>query len=481
MAVPRWAPLVPLLAVVALLLVPPPRGEQGTGTVADAASAVLVAFCVVRLVRDRDRARARPLSRTAAVVLGLPVLGVCAAAVASNDPASSLPGVARYLQVFVLVPAAVVLLVRDRRDFALVAWAVIGLALVQGAVGVVQYLTGTGASYQGEDVRAVGTFGATDVLGMAAVVAFGLVAAVGMALGTAGRARAVAVCCAGLLAVPLVVSFSRGAWIATVVACGVLLALSGLRRAVWAGLAAGAVGVVLVAGLGVGSRMVEERVASISQVTAAPDQSVTDRYTMWAAAASMWRAEPLTGVGLKGFPQYRDGHASLALSSGSDTAGAGSGFQRQPLLSPHNMYLLLLGEQGLLGLATVAGSWLALLACGLRRLWGLRGLRRLPGAECGLVAVGLLVWQLVDFTYADIGGPATVLTGLVLGLAAWWALSPHGAGTPGDAGPVPATPGAAAPAGVAGPGVPTSDAARPSPDRTCAVDTGRHREVRPRG
>ncbi|MGA5166398.1 MULTISPECIES: O-antigen ligase family protein [Streptomyces] len=465
MPVPPRAHLVPLLAVVALLAVPPPHGSSGTGTVADAASAVLVVCCAVRVVRDR----VRPLSRTAAVVLGLPVLGICTAAVASHDPAASLPGVARYLQVFVLVPAAVVLTVRDRRDFAVVAWAVIGLALAQGAVGVAQYLTGTGASYMGEDVRAVGTFGPTDVMGMATVVAYGIVAATGIALGTPGRrSRTWALVCGGLLAVPLVVSFSRGAWIATAGACALLLALCGVRRAVRVGLAAGALGVVLVAGLGIGSQLVQERVASISQVTAAPDRSVTDRYTMWAAAAGMWRAEPLTGVGLKGFPHYRDSHASLALSSGSDTAGAGRGFQRQPLLSPHNMYLLVLGEQGLLGLLTVAGSWLALLGCALRRLADTRraDTRRagtLPA--CGLVAVGLLVWQLVDFAYADIGGPATVLTALVLGMAAWWSFAPHrpaggpatGTGTTGTgtdtgtpAGPVPPRRGAPAPPATAG-------------------------------
>ncbi|MGA5555118.1 O-antigen ligase family protein [Streptomyces lavendulocolor] len=465
MPVPPRAHLVPLLAVVALLAVPPQHGSSGTGTVADAASAVLVVCCAVRVVRDR----VRPLSRTAAVVLGLPVLGICTAAVASHDPAASLPGVARYLQVFVLVPAAVVLTVRDRRDFAVVAWAVIGLALAQGAVGVAQYLTGTGASYMGEDVRAVGTFGPTDVMGMATVVAYGIVAATGIALGTPGRrSRTWALVCGGLLAVPLVVSFSRGAWIATAGACALLLALCGVRRAVRVGLAAGALGVVLVAGLGIGSQLVQERVASISQVTAAPDRSVTDRYTMWAAAAGMWRAEPLTGVGLKGFPHYRDSHASLALSSGSDTAGAGRGFQRQPLLSPHNMYLLVLGEQGLLGLLTVAGSWLALLGCALRRLADTRraDTRRagtLPA--CGLVAVGLLVWQLVDFAYADIGGPATVLTALVLGMAAWWSFAPHrpaggpatGTGTTGTgtdtgtpAGPVPPRRGAPAPPATAG-------------------------------
>ncbi|WP_420496660.1 O-antigen ligase family protein [Streptomyces rubrolavendulae] len=421
----RHAHLLPLLAVVALLLVPPGRGpDAGGGTLADAASGLLVLWCLVRVAR----ARVRPLTRLAAVVVGLPVVGLCAAAVTAHDPAAALPGLVRHLQVFVLVPAAVVLTLRDRRDLVAVAWALIGLALVQGGVGVVQYATGTGASYRGEDVRAVGTFGPTDVMGMATVVAYGIVAAVGLALGEPARSRArfAALGCAALLAVPLVLSFSRGAWIATLLACAAQLVATGPRRALRAALAAGALAVVLVGGLGVGSAMVQERVASITRVAAAPDRSVTDRYAMWAAAAGMWRDRPLTGVGLKGFPAHRDSHASLALSSGSDTAGAGMGFRRQPLLSPHNMYLLVLGEQGLLGLLALGGGWLALLLCGCRRLPA--ALRTGREADCALVALGLLGWQLVDFLYADIGGPSTVLTAVVLGVSAWWALAPRDAG-----------------------------------------------------
>ncbi|MGW5425049.1 O-antigen ligase family protein [Streptomyces sp. NPDC003943] len=413
----RAGALSPVLAVIALLLVPgggggTQGGTGGTGTIADAASGLLVLICLIRVVRSG----ARPLTRTAAVVLGLPVFGICLAAITSGDPGASLPGVARYVQIFVLVPAAVMVMIRDRRDFAVVAWALIGLGLLEGAVGVVQYLTGTGASYQGADVRAVGTFGATDVMGMATVVAYALVIATGLALGArAGRARTAALVCAGLLFVPLVLSFSRGAWIATVLTCGGQLLLSGLRRAGRVALAMGALVVVLVGGFGIGSEMVKERVTSITQVTAAPDQSVTDRYTLWAAAGRMWRGDPLTGVGLKGFPAYRDSNASLALSSGSDTAGAGAAFARQPLLSPHNMYLLVLSEQGLIGLLALAGSWAALLVAALRRL-------RL-GADCALVAVGILAWQLIDFFYADIGGPSTVLMSVVFGLAAWWSLT----------------------------------------------------------
>ncbi|MFF8590617.1 O-antigen ligase family protein [Streptomyces sp. NPDC015220] len=418
-ALPRRAralpPVTAAVAVVALLALPvTPGGAEP----ADVVSALMVLYCLVLLLRERRR----PLSRAAAVVLGLPVVGLALAAMGASSAETGIAGLGRYLQVFVLVPAAVLLLIRGRSAFRLLAWSFVGLALVQGAIGVYQYLTRTGASYQGEDVRAVGTFGAQDVMGMATAVALGLVCAVGIALGRSSvRQRATAAGCALALLAPLAFSFSRGAWIATALACAVQLVLAGPRRALGAAAGIAAAAVVLVGGFGVGTAQLQERIDSIAQVADAPDQSVIDRYTLWASAVGMWRQHPLTGVGLKGFPEYRDGHATLALSSGAEVAGARTTYRRQPLLSPHNMYLLLLSEQGVLGLAGLAGSWLVLLVCGLRRLPGVR--RHGPGLDCALVACGLLVWLLTDFVYGDIGGPSTVLTGLALGLAAWWALA----------------------------------------------------------
>ncbi|MFI6687285.1 O-antigen ligase family protein [Streptomyces sp. NPDC050485] len=424
----RRAPhLLPLLAVIALLATPP-LGAEGSATAADAASGLLVVWAAVRVLRSG----ARPLTRTAVIVMGLPVLGICVAAMGAADPNTAVAGLGRYLQIFVLVPVAVLLLLRDRDDFRLAAAAVVALALFEGGVGVHQYLTATGASYMGEDIRAVGTFGASDVMGMASVVSCGLLCAVGLALDPTpetGRARRrAALGCAALLLVPLALSFSRGAWIATAVAVCAMLLLSGVRRALAVVAVAAAAVVVLVGGTGAGSQLLQERLASITQVADAPDQSVTDRYTMWAAATLMWRQSPLNGVGLKEFPAHRDANSSLALSSGSDTGGAGAAFKRQPLLSPHNMYLLVLSEQGLLGVVTLVGSWAALLIGGLRGLR--RARKRRTGVDCALVAGGLLIWLLVDFFYGDIGGPSTVLTALVLGFAAWFAFGARGADRP---------------------------------------------------
>jgi O-antigen ligase len=418
----RFAPLLPALATVLLLAAPVSPGDvttSGKVTPADAASAVLVLACAVRLLREQRRI----LTPAAALVLGAPVVAFAVAAAASPDPGAGLAGFLRYAQVFVLVPAAVVLSLRDRRDFAVVAGSMVALALLQGGIGVWQYATGTGASYQGEDVRAVGTFGPSDVMGMATVVAYGLLIAVGYALAPgARRLRLGALACAVALLVPLILSFSRGTWIATAVACTAMIALAGRRQAVRIFAVLAAIAVLLVGGVGVGSQMIGQRFASITQVTDTPDSSVTDRYTLWAAAVAMWREHPVAGVGLKRFPDARDGHASLALSSASDTAGAGQAFAREPLLSPHNMYLLALSEQGIVGCALLTGSWAALLATGTARL--LRARRRGAPAGCGLAAVGLLLWTCVDFLYADIGGPCTVLTALLLGLSAWWSLTP---------------------------------------------------------
>jgi O-antigen ligase len=452
-----WAPLAPLLATVLLLCVPEQTSnvsESGKAALADGASVVLVLWCAARLLRARREGQSPRgrLAPAAALLLGVPAVAFAIATVTSADPAASLPGFVRYAQVFVLVPAAVLLSLRDARDFRLVCGALVLLALVQGAVGLVQNLTGTGASYMGEDIRAVGTFGALDVMGMSTVVSYGLVAAFALGVAVPGprpAVRAAALCCAGALVVPLVLSYSRGAWIATAMACLAVLLLAGVRRAALALAALLAAAVVLMGttgALGAGAARphdgVGERLASITDVSTAPDKSISDRYSLWAAAVDMWRSEPATGVGLKGFPAHRDAHASLALSSGSDAAGAGVAFQREPLLSPHNMYLLVLSEQGLIGTTALVGSWVALLVLGLRRLRRLRldglgapartkevpgGSIRLggsvdPGTDCGLVALGLLLWQAVDFVYSDIGGPSTVLTAVLFGLIAWWAL-----------------------------------------------------------
>ncbi|WP_042376119.1 O-antigen ligase family protein [Streptacidiphilus melanogenes] len=404
------------LVALTILLVCVPTGEQDVTaavhvTPADVGSTVLVAATLPLALWRRTRF----LGHSTALLLGGVLLAVGMATAASQDPHESLSGFVRFVQIFVIVPAAVAYAVRDRRDLRLALTAFAAAALVEGAVGVEQYLTGTGASYAGGDSRAVGTFGAQDVMAMSVVVSFGLLAALGLSLEARRerrrRASAWWTLAAAALAVPLALSFSRGSWIATAVAVTLMLALADVRLLLRGGVVLAAAGVVLLGGLtaaGVvgngngGDGTVAARLSSIGSVTGEADQSVTDRYDLWTTAGRIWREHPLTGVGPKEFPAFRDAHAPLRLSSGSDTAGAGAGFSREPLLSPHNMYMLVLSEQGLIGITAFAALMLGTLL----------GARRTP------VVVGLLIWQLVDFLYGDIGGTTTVLVSVVVGLCA---------------------------------------------------------------
>ncbi|RKT11191.1 O-antigen ligase-like membrane protein [Streptomyces sp. 1114.5] len=424
-ALPALVDRPSLLAAATVLLVCVPTGEKDVAaavhiTAADLASLGLVALTALNLLRGRLPA----VDRTTCLLFGGIVVAAAVATVGSIDPATSVTGFVRLTQVFVLVPAGVLCALRDRTDQRLVLGSFVLAALIQGVVGANQYLTRTGASYTGQPIRAVGTFGALDIMAMSTVVSYGLLAALALALGAREpdgnvrlRRRAM-FAAAAFLAFPLAVSFSRGSWIATALAATVLLLRADARLAVRSAVLGLAAAVVLVGGLGLGGSGVTQRLSSIGSVSAAPDQSVSDRYDLWATAGRIWQDHPVHGAGPKAFQQLRDSHAPLRLSSGSDAADATIGFQREPLLSPHNMYFLVLSEQGLIGIVAYAALFLVLLIGCLRRSRG-------PG----LAALALLTWVLVDFLYADIGGTTTVLTSVVLGLAARAA-----AGEPGPGG-----------------------------------------------
>jgi hypothetical protein len=423
----RWpAALVGLTVLVVCV----PAGDKDVSasvhvTPADIGTLGIVVAAVLRARTGARLPRSRLWYAVGAVVAALGV-----STVVSIDPTGSLAGFVRYVQLFVLVPVAVVLLLRDRVDLALVCGAVLATAAFEGAVGTWQYLSGGGASFAGEDVRAVGTFGALDIMAMASVVGSGLVVAVGLALVLRGRHRVYLLALAACLVAPLLFSFSRGTLIATVAAVVVMLFVASPRlavRSVVFGLAGAIVAGAMVGGASSG---IAARVGSIASSVGRPDASVSDRYDLWHAALAMWQDYPVSGVGLKEFAYYRDAYAPLSLSSGSDVADPSLGFQREPLLSPHNMYLLVLSEQGALGLAALLALLVGLAVLTIRRTVAVRDgagppdARRPDGRLISVAAVGIVTRILVDFVSSDIGGPSTVLMSILLGLAVWWAVSP---------------------------------------------------------
>ncbi len=415
-----------IVVAVSLLLVCMPSHNTDVSasvhvTAVDVGSLGLVALIGLRLLTGN--VALPPAARTA--FCGM-LLALGLATIASQDVAASLSGFVRYAQLFVVIPVAVMLALRDRRDLILVGAAMLAVAVFEGGVGVYQVATHTGASYGGasasSNIRAVGTFGALDIMGMATVVSYGLLIALGIGFGLRGRSRAAMVALAAALGLPLVFSLSRGSWIATVCGAALILVLAGWQVALRAVVLLAAAGIVLVGTVGAGSQTIGARVGSIFSSTSSPDQSVNDRYDLWQTAVKIWEDHPVTGVGPKQFPNYRDSYAPLNLSSYSDASDPSLGYQREPLLSPHNMYLLVLSEQGAIGLLGFGGLWLGVAVFAVRRAYRARA----PGRPIGLAVCGFLLFQLVDFLYADIGGASSVLMALLFGVAAWWAFGEHG-------------------------------------------------------
>jgi len=338
----------------------------------------------------------------------------------ATDVNSSLAGVVRYVQIFVAVPFAVALSLRTHRDFALAAGVLIGVGLVEGGIGVFQFLTGTGAGYGTDSVRAVGTFGAYDIMTLSTLVSYALLAALALALAGRGSLRQLGGWSTAFLLMPLALSLSRGAWIAAGAAILVVILVSGWQRVFLLLAVTTLVGIV---GLGVVSTpnlgVLASRAESLASSATQPDRSVRDRYDLWNAALEMWRDHPITGVGLKNFAVWRDTYAPLSLSAGSDISDAAGGFRRVELLSPHNLYLLILSEQGVVGALAFAAFILTLGALTVSRLRRARpvGLER----TVGLFAAGVLVRFLVDGLSGDIGGIGSLLTGVALGGLIWFA------------------------------------------------------------
>jgi O-antigen ligase len=402
-----------ILVVASILAITVPG--QGRLTVADLIAGLLVAAVTIRLIGGDRTAGRRGWIPFAAALFSFAL-----ATITASDVLTSSVGFIRYAEIFVLVPIAVAMSLRDRLDVLLVAGAIIAVTIVEGAYGVYQYLTGTGASYGGEFVRAVGTFGAEQIMALAALCGYGLVVTLALALALRGRHRIGLLAVSGFLVLALGFTLSRGAWIATAAAVLMLLLIANWRVAAML-CAMAALGVAILVWSASGSTdpsssRVDQRIASIFSAGSSPDQSVRDRYALWSAARQIWADNPVIGVGMKDFASYRDSYSSVGLSAGSDVGDPTSGVERQALLSPHNQYLMVLSEQGTVGILAFGGL-LATIAVGAVRR---DRPRLLPPAEerfLDLAAPALMVWTLIDWMYGDIGaGPSTVLMATLLGI-----------------------------------------------------------------
>jgi hypothetical protein len=414
-------PVLLVVLVMLLVLVPWRGGEEGGGSVrlslADVGAAGLVTFVLVRamVVGDGARLRSWVLLPMAAVFVA------CGAAtLTAADGLTSLVGMARFVEIFIAIPLATYLTLERRSDLSLILGTFLAIGIGEGILGVYQFATGSGAGFGDAAIRAVGTFGAYEILSLSSVLAHALIVAVAIVIAGRGSGRVLAAAAAAGLTVPLTVTFSRGAWIAAAIAILTMVMVANVR----AGLVLLLAGVIVIAPLLTLSKdtstSVGHRFASIASAASSPDQSVRDRYNLWQVAGDIWRDHPVTGVGLRHFPLFRDTYAPMSLSSGSDVQDATGGFRRVELLSPHNFYLLVLSELGVVGAMAFAIYFLAFAVASIRRA----AVVKRPRVMCifGLTSVGVLVKLLVGGLYGDlVGGAATVLTAVLLGGVIWWA------------------------------------------------------------
>lgn len=406
--------LLPLHLLVVAVCVPDTSTSGAVAlahvTAADLAAVLVIAVAGLRLLRGDGPAllRSRALLPTVAVLLAVTV-----SAVFATDSQLAAAGWVRWVEVDVLLPVAAFLLCRTVRAIAGVLVTFVAVAAFEGVVGVVQYLTGTGAGYGAEAIRAIGTFGPGNQLAMGNLVAdAGLLCLAGALALPSRRQRIVAGVLAVGFVVPLLLSLSRGALLSAAVAAVLVLGRAGWRVLVGTLLAGAVAATVALVAVPSQGAVVVERVETVLSSASSPDQSVADRYGLWSSAFSMWSQDPVTGIGVKNFSEHRDSELGISTSSGSDAA-TGSSYERVQLLSPHEQYLLVLSEQGILGI--LAYLWLVLLAAlgPLRRDSGRRGLQTVVA----LALCGVGVQFVVSCFWGDLAGPTAPLQGIVFGLA----------------------------------------------------------------
>ncbi len=351
-----------------------------------------------------------PLFITSFVGVSLAVLS----AMNVSSLAESGQGLFRIVEVFVVFPAAVILAVRTRRHVVIALGAISSLVFCQCLYGAWQFATRSGALIGGEPIRAVGTFGASNIGALASMAVSGVVIGLAFFVTHTGRRRLMAGLLVLVTGTGLVLSLSRSAWITALAASAVVVSRLNWRRALVilgvGALLAGAVPPLVADSEG----PLAARFASLSEVNDQPDQSVIDRYSLWEAAGKMINSAPLLGVGPRQFPAHRDANAPLALLGSSDIGSAGV-FERQALLSPHNLYFLLASELGI-----PAATCFSLLIFGSIVLCGVLVIRagahdRLRTAT-GLAAIGMLIGVAIDGLFGDLGGPSVISMGWAIGL-----------------------------------------------------------------
>jgi O-antigen ligase len=300
----------------------------GAGSI-DATGALSVVFIVAALLWLLAQRRDRDAGPSATAPLMAPLVALVAAAalglLISRDPLES--GV-EWVRLGTLVAIVAVLgrILKDERMLKLALLAVLGSAVVPVMVAAVQAIRGGGfVNTEGLD-RIRGTFAHSNPFGSYLFLMITLAVAIFPHVSRRWRIALVpyVLACGALL----VLTYTRGAWVALIVAL-VVIALLQDRRIFLVLLAAFVALAILVPSIGV-------RLSDLSQeekVTGAPGNSLVWRFGHWREVLAL-QTNPLVGIGLR----------EVELRDPSQ-------------VPPHNDLVRVYVEMGLAGLA--AYLWLA--------------------------------------------------------------------------------------------------------------------------
>jgi putative inorganic carbon (hco3(-)) transporter len=376
----RWFLVLVLAMIVGY--VPKVVSDQ-VGVLISLQSLVILAVLGVgarRLVR-LDRVRVPPESAWLLVLFGAYIVSI---AFSQDRPAGTVV-LAEFADVAILTLLMLALL--DRPEWLRRAvWAFAVPASLLGGLAVVQQLTGT---FEQDYFGFADVDEERDLLrssGPLSPVYFGLMLVPGSALSLYlalsaqrrfERVAGTALCLAALGGIFF--SFSRGAWVATLVALGAIAFLR--KTSIVLPVVATAIAIVLGALVlpgGAKTRVMEFVAPGEAGLAYSSDESVSNRYAENVAAVHMFRDYPLVGVGLGAYPTRYNEYAG---EIGIDARGE----ERQGVLQqPHSLYLQSLAETGLLG-SLVFFSLLGVALGG-----SFRARSRLPG-RTGVLAEGVFV------------------------------------------------------------------------------------------
>jgi O-antigen ligase len=285
------------------------------------------------------------------------------ALVGAQSYREGLPELLKWAQVLALYLAVTALLPLQRAGWLI--GALLLAATAQALLGLFQFLTQTGPEpfvLLGRFMRAYGAFGQPNpyagYLGLAAPLAISLAlwAWTGQPR-AAMNLRLALPAAAAVISLGLLVSWSRGAWLAFGAAVAVVI-LAHTRRAAPAVMALAGLAALALAVFGVADLLpaaLVGRLADLREYVGLVDVartevtdanfSVLERIAHWQAALGMWRDHLWLGVGAG---NYAVAYPGYALPRWYEALG-----------HAHNVYLNFAAEAGLLGLLAYLWLWLA--------------------------------------------------------------------------------------------------------------------------